>query len=350
MSTDLIRKGEIAWRAPSNLAIIKYWGKHGRQLPRNASISLTLSTANTAMEIAWQIQDESKGLTIDFLFEGLKKPDFAAKINKFLLSIQDEFTFLKGIHLSIESSNSFPHSSGIASSASSMAALALCLCSIEQELTDGSLNETDFYKKASHIARLGSGSASRSLYPDLASWGGHKDIDDSSNEYASPFVEAADVFKTMHDDILIVSSKVKSVSSTAGHQLMEGNPYSDSRYQQANDRLSKLLIALKAGDVMTFGKIAEDEALTLHGMMMCSDPSYILMEPNTIEMINRIRTYRDETGVPVYFSLDAGPNIHLLYPHEVAPMVDLFIQEELRELCVEGRIIRDQVGNGPERM
>ena len=343
-------EGKVAWRSPSNLAIIKYWGKYGRQLPRNASISLTLSAAFTDMKMAYQIDDDRTELEIDFTFEGQAKPQFERKIKTFLQSIQDELPFLAKSYFKIDSSNSFPHSSGIASSASSMSALALCLCSIERAHFNPDMSETTFFNRASHFARLGSGSASRSVYPFMAAWGEHPEIEDASNQYAVLYDKIAPVFKTFHDDILIVSAREKSVSSTAGHQLMEGNPYATARYAQANNRMSDLLVALEKGDVLAFGKIAEDEAMTLHGMMMCSEPSYMLVEANTIEMIRRIQSYRNETGVPVFFSLDAGPNIHLLYPDEVAPMVDLFIKDQLKELCIDGRIIQDQVGSGPERL
>jgi diphosphomevalonate decarboxylase len=340
-------KGKIAWRSPSNLAIVKYWGKYGRQLPRNASISLTLSAAYTDMKMEYEVNLEQSELEVDFMFEGKPQLQFAQKIKAFLLSIKDELPFLNHAFLKIESSNSFPHSSGIASSASSMSALALCICSIHRSHFEEGMTDTEFYMRASHFARLGSGSASRSVYPFMAAWGEHPDIDASSNEYAVAYDKIAPVFKTFHDDILIVSAREKSVSSTAGHQLMEGNPYAAARYEQANQRMSILLDALEKGDVLAFGKIAEDEAMTLHGMMMCSEPSYMLMEANTIEMIRRIQSYRNETGVPVFFSLDAGPNIHLLYPDEVAPMVDLLIKDQLKELCIDGRVIKDQVGTGP---
>ena len=91
--------------------------------------------------------------------------------------------------------------------------------------------------------------------------------------------------------------------------------YVTNRYQQARQRLHQLLIALKKGDLDVFGNIAENEALTLHALMMTSSPSYLLMRPNTIKLIELVRDFRQNTKLPLYFSLDAGPNLHLLYPH-----------------------------------
>ena len=134
------------------------------------------------------------------------------------------------------------------------------------------------------------------------------------------------IFHTFHDDIMIVSKQEKSVSSRAGHALMEGNPFADIRYQQAHSNLSTLMTAMKDGDLSTFGRIVEQEALQLHALMMTSNPSYILMEAHSIEMIKRIRTWREETNLPLYFSLDAGPNLHLLYPHQHANDIQAFIK------------------------
>ena len=117
-------------------------------------------------------------------FEGKQKDDFKPKINTFLQRIENYLPFLKDYHFTIETSNSFPHSSGIASSASGLSALALCLMSLEKELHPA-MTEEDFTKKASFLARLGSGSASRSIEGDLVVWGKHEDTVGSNDLFAS---------------------------------------------------------------------------------------------------------------------------------------------------------------------
>jgi diphosphomevalonate decarboxylase len=344
-------QGETAWRAPSNIALVKYWGKYGNQLPRNASISFTLNNAFTETSIKYTAKtDADKNISLKFLFEGKENSKFADKIQKFLESIVPHFPFLTYFSLEINSSNSFPHSTGIASSASSMAALALCLTDIQNTI-EGGLRPTEFFEKASIISRLGSGSACRSVYPYLAVWGKHSEVSLSSNEYAVPFHETVHpIFKTFKDAILIVSSDEKSVSSRAGHALMEGNPFAESRYQQAETNLTQLIKALKEGNLGVFGEIVENEALTLHALMMCSTPSYMLMLPNTLKIIDLIKTYRTEKAVPLYYTLDAGPNVHLLYPEENAAEVETFIQNTLLVYCENGKVIYDQVGNGPTKL
>ena len=185
----------------------------------------------------------------------------------------------------------------------------------------------------------------------MALWGETTAVDNASNLYAIPQAEGIhEVFQNFHDDILIVSKAEKSVSSRAGHALMENNSYAAPRYQQAQERLQRILVALKEGDVNTVGEIAEDEALTLHALMMTSHPSYILMQPNTLQMIQKLRTYRQDTGNPIYFSLDAGPNLHVLYPEHIIHDVRPFIEGELVPLCEEGLWISDWAGEGPEQL
>ena len=344
-------KGNVAWRSPSNIAIVKYWGKFGTQLPQNPNISFTLSKAYSDTTVAFQPKvSENEEPNIYFLFEGKENPKFRDKIVKFLGSIKSILPFLNEFDLSIESSNSFPHSAGIASSASSMSALALCLIDIERQVS-ANFTDEEFYKKASIIARLGSGSACRSVYPNMAMWGKSTSIPSSSNEYAIDFsAQIHPIFKTYKDAILIVSSDEKSVSSRAGHALMENNLFADARYQQANRNLEALIPILETGDINSFGAIAEQEALSLHALMMCSNPSFILMHPNSLKIIDLIKQFRQEKDVPLYFTLDAGPNVHLLYPKSEEEKVALFIKETLSVFCENGKIIYDEVGIGPVKL
>jgi len=258
------------------------------------------------------------------------------------------FPELKKYHLSIESRNSFPHSSGIASSASSMSALCLCLCEIQQ--LQHNIEHADFLQKASYRSRLASGSACRSIYPHIALWGKANIISDSSEEFAVPISNIHEVFTTFHDDILIVSEQEKSVSSTAGHALMNQNIYADKRYQQANENSIKCIEYLRSGDVWNLGQLMEEEAMTLHALMMCSRPSYVLMEPETLQIINLVKSFRSENKIPAFFTLDAGPNVHLLYPHEHVSEVQKFISNSLVQYCQNRRVIKDQVGLGPQKI
>ena len=135
-----------------------------------------------------------------------------------------------------------------------------------------------------------------------------------------------------------------------GHGLMDNNPYAAPRYQQAHERMTAVVAALRSGDVYAFGQILEDEALTLHALMMTSSPSFTLLKPNTIRMIERLRAWREATNLPAFFSLDAGPNLHLLYPDAIQYEVSLLITNELQPLCEDGMVIYDKVGKGATRI
>ncbi len=341
--------GRVAWQSPSNLAIVKYWGKYGQQLPRNPSISITLSEAFTQTSVEFFVDKYRSKLELEFYFEGKENESFKGRITKYLEGIESYFSFIPYSKLIINSDNSFPHSSGIASSASSMSALALCLCEIENNLeNDKNGNEEFFLRKASYISRLGSGSACRSVYPYFASWGKIGN-EDSSNLYASPVAEFHDVFKTLRNDILIVSAEEKSVSSTKGHQLMEENPYAKTRFEQANNRVFELKSILKEGNLSAFGEMLESEALTLHALMMASDPSYLLIEPKTIKVINEIRSFRKNENIPVFFSLDAGPNVHIISFEKDRAAIEGLI-ENLREFAIGGKILNDSIGFGAKKI
>ena len=357
-------QGKIGWQSPSNIALVKYWGKKGKQIPQNPSISFTLSECRSETFIGFEKADN---FGFKFFFEGKESPAFGAKIEKFLIENQAFFPFINQLSLKVESRNTFPHSSGIASSASSMSAFVMGLIEIEQILTnllafrqaqrpspvevpepvEGPVN----LQKASYFSRLASGSAARSVFPKMALWGVTKAYEGSSDEYAVSLEnDIHPVFKTYRDSILIVSGEKKSVSSRAGHGLMEGNPYAPTRYAQANENIKNLLAALKSGDLETFMSITESEALQLHALMMCSNPSFILMKPNTLCIIEEVRHFRNETHIPLCFTLDAGPNAHLLYPESEAEKVEDFIKNTLLAYCDEGRWMADHVGDGPKKL
>lgn len=344
---ETISDQKVTWRSPSNIAITKYWGKKKPQIPCNPSISFTLDKCHTTTEIAYR---EGNG-SIAFWFEGAENPDFAQRIKRYFASLETYMPWILQYSYSIRSFNSFPHSSGIASSASSMSALALGLCDIELKLSGEEMNSDSFLQRASFISRLGSGSAARSVFANAALWGETEIISQSSNLYAIGLMEEIHSdFQDFQDSILIVSSGQKPVSSSLGHQLMENNPYATIRYEQADINTQTLLEVLRTGDIDTFGRILETEAMQLHALMMCSTPSFVLMEPNTLEIIQEIKSFREQTKIPVYFTLDAGPNVHILYPEKYKNKVQAFVKESLLGFCESNRWIDDQVGHGPEKI
>ena len=338
-----------SWEAPSNIALVKYWGKYGEQLPKNPSLSFTLSNSSTNTNVVFT--PHSKSIPdFDFYFHNVQKEDFKPKIAIFLERIHSYIPWIGNYHLSIKSENSFPHSSGIASSASSMAALSLCLMDLEQQLFP-EMTSLYFHQKASFLARLGSGSASRSIQGPVTLWGINEIQNTSSDLYATPFGDSLHpVFKTYQDTILLIDKGTKQVSSTTGHNLMHAHPFAENRFLQATNHLSSLLSIMKSGELDDFIRIVELEALSLHAMMMTSSPYFILMQPNTLAVIQKVWTYRESTSIPLCFTLDAGANIHLLYPKEYKDVILEFINKELAFFCENGQYLTDEVGLGAKKM
>lgn len=336
-----------AWKCPSNIALVKYWGKRDFQKPMNPSLSFVLQNAFTETSVELHKEGDQK---VEFYFEGVVH-SFGDRIEKYLNHISGLLPWVNKYNFRINSHNSFPHSAGIASSASSFGALALCLTELDFALSGRSVNTLEFWQKASELARMGSGSACRSVYPVFSIWGHTQLFESSSNEHAIALIEGVNqVFYGLRDAILMVDSGTKEVSSSVGHRLMEDHFYQRSRIAQAHENINELYLALLSGDLEKFVAVVENEALSLHAMMMTSNPSFILLKPNSLELISRIRRFREATQIPVCFTIDAGPNIHLLYFQENEQDVKAFIEQELLAFCENNKWIDDRIGSGPEKL
>ena len=347
---NITTKTSFTWKAPSNIALVKYWGKTEPQIPKNASISFTLTNSHSITTIDFTPKSKTGNnneIQFDLFFEGKKKEDFKPKITKFFQRIKEYCPYLLVYDMVIHSENSFPHSSGIASSARGMSAIAMCLVSLEKSLSRVELTDDFIRKKASFLARLGSGSASRSIEGPLVVWGQHPNIKGSSDLYGVPFpYEVHEVFKNYHDAILLVDKGEKQVSSSVGHDLMHNHPFASQRFDQANENLATISEILQNGEIDSFINLVESEALSLHAMMLTSNPYFILMKPNTLEIINSIWRYRSNTGSKVCFTLDAGANVHVLYPANESKNILQFIDNELSKFCQKNHYICDIVGLG----
>ena len=346
-----LKQGSFTWQSPSNIALIKYWGKTESQIPKNASISFTLNNCLTTTTLEFvKKQKENDNFNVQIIFEGKNKEDFKPKILIFFERIKRYVPFITEYDFVIKTKNSFPHSSGIASSASGFSALALCLMSMEKEIKP-SITKGFFNKKASFLARLGSGSAARSIEGEIVVWGKHEDISSSSDLYGIKFSNKThENFNNYQDTILLVDKGEKQVSSSVGHNLMHEHAYAEERFKQANKNIFELNKTLQNGDLKAFINLVESEALTLHAMMMTSNPYFILMKPNTLKIIEKIWRYREETKSNICFTLDAGANVHVLFPEKEKEKVNIFILKELAPLCQKNQFLVDSLGNGAKQL
>ncbi len=342
----------VSASCPSNIALIKYWGKYENQIPANPSISYTLNHCRTNTEMTFVAGEE---FSVQTFLAGNEEKKFAEKIEKYFKNIEQYLPWILKGKYTIKTENTFPHSSGIASSASGFGAIAKCLMSLDEmfsmkegfespSLTTNNQQPKTTNQKASFLARLGSGSACRSLYEGLVVWGETDEVEGSSDLFAVPYDndQIHPTFKNFNDWVLLIHEGQKSVSSTVGHGLMNTNPYAERRFQEAHENFTKLKTILSTGDMEGFIKLVEHEALTLHAMMMMSEPAFILMQTGTLQVINKIWDFRRITGLPLFFTLDAGANVHLLFPNDIDnDRITDFIKIELIPLTQKGGVVKD---------
>jgi len=343
----IVNKMQVCWECPSNIALVKYWGKKEGQLPLNPSLSFSLKEARTKTRVVLLPAGNRR---VNFLFEGKPSP-FAGRVERYLELLSREMPWINHYTFRIESQNTFPHSTGIASSASAFGALALCLADLDRQLSGAADDGQPFLQKASKLARVGSGSASRSVYPGFTWWGKSAILAGSSDEHAISIHEQIfPGYYELRDAVLLIDSGRKHVSSSAGHELMNAHPYKSIRIEQANTNAVKLLQLMQTGHYDRFFELVEQEAFSLHALMMSSSPPCLLLKPNSLRVIEKIRHFREQSGLPVGLTIDAGPNIHFLYFKKNQEEIHRFIESELLSLLENGAWLDDGIGDGPVKV
>ena len=317
-------------RAGSNIAFIKYWGVADASvnLPMNSSVSMTLADAHTTTTVEW---DSDQVLTDDQITVNgaALRGDAAERIARHL----DRVRAAGGVtfRARMSSQNNFPMASGIASSASGFAALTVAACGA----LGLELNNTEL----SAIARLGSGSASRSLFSGFVQW------DRGADGGASV---AHQVFAPEHwqlmDVVAVVSTAPKHVSSEGGHSLAASSPLNGARVHNAEHMLPAVVDAIRDRDLARLGDLIELDALAMHAVMMTSTPSLFYWLPGTLEVIQAVQRWRAEDSLRAYFTIDAGPNVHVICEAEDADEVG----RRLQELDSVGDLIISGPGPAPQ--
>ncbi len=293
----LIPKGQGVAYAPANIALSKYWGKRDADLnlPTNSSLSISLAHLGSTTQISAAEEDSI------YLNDELVAPDnlFSRRVFQFV----DYFRRGEKQPLQIRTQNTIPTAAGLASSASGFAALTLALADYWQ------LNFPDNY--LSCMARIGSGSASRSLWHGFVKWQvGTKS--DGSDSYAYPINTHWD---TLRIALIEINTAKKETSSRNGmNHTAKTSPLFSVWPQTAENDLLKIENAIEERDFTTLAAYAENNALTMHATMMAARPALIYLQSETFATIARIHHLRRE-GLPLYFTMDAGPNIKLLYPN-----------------------------------
>lgn len=320
---------KVTWRSPANLALIKYWGKKENQFPINPSLSFPLLNCLTQTSVE-ALEKATGDFDLKCYLNNELHLEFTQKIKKYFQIIAEIEPRIKNYHYKVMTQNSFPHGAGIASSASGYSALAGCL---------GSLFQQSDIKTLSHWARLGSGSACRSFYDEFSIWGESAMNPSWRDEHASsyPMERVHPLFQKMHNLIFLVDTHEKKVSSSEGHALMQSSHFKEARIIQAQLNLKKILSSLEIGDWESFQRIVEEEALTLHGLMLAHEKGYSLTNDKTWGVIHFIRELQKNKKNQICFTLDAGPNVHVLFPQNQSSLKAILhsFAEENKISCIE---------------
>jgi diphosphomevalonate decarboxylase len=340
--------GKVTWRCGSNIALIKHFGKRERQLPSNPSLSMSLSAIGIETTVEYEFIEAIRFPGIQFSFDGFHDENFNKRLTSFIDNLILDIPILSRLRMTVYSKNISPNSHGIIMPSNVFSSLSLCLCSIEEKLEGSVSGNKDFFQKASYLARLGSGSACRSVYGGYVIWGDSEEHATFSNLYGQPFpFEVHPTFQKMQDTVLVVSKDRAQTSNIVYHKLIKSHPEALNRFGQARKNFKLLLKALQYGEINIFIKVVEAEALSLSELLKSSSESFDFLKPNSRSIIDKVIAFREETGLPVCFTFDISPNVHLLYPEAYRKDVENFIRKDLLPLCEEEIAIFDTIGSGP---
>ena len=286
--------------APVNIALAKYWGKRDAvlNLPQNSSLSVSLPSLGTETTLILQ-----EGEKDEIFLNGRPTPEgFSRRLSAFLDLFRPT-----GMTFQVETRNTVPTAAGLASSASGFAALVRAL----NALFDWQLEN----RTLSILARLGSGSASRSLFEGFAIW--HRgERNDGLDSHAENLPYRWPGFCI---GLLEIDTGEKSVGSTAGMtRTVETCPLYPAWPDFADANLQAQLEAIKAQDMEKLGTLAEHNALTMHATMIATQPPVLYWTSESVAAMHQLWQLRRE-GLPVWFTMDAGPNLKLLFEEATAP-------------------------------
>lgn len=303
--------------APSNIAFVKYLGKKevARNIPMNPSISMNLTEVWTQTTVEFSSSLRRDEITLPFPATNRDE----SRIIKHLNRIRDLAS--TEMYAIVKTENSFPAFTGIASSASGFAALTkAATAALDLDLST---------KEESSLAREASGSASRSIPDGFVLWQGK-----SAKSIASPD------HWDLRDIIAIVSDVPKPVSSSDMHRIASSSKLYEMRLSRISEDLNKAKEAILRKDISSLGKISERDAIWMHAILLTSDMPVYYWNENTLRVMKLITDMRT-SGLTIYFTLDAGPSVHILCEADDAN----HIKKELERMNVQ-RIIENKPAFG----
>jgi diphosphomevalonate decarboxylase len=293
--------------APANIAFIKYWGKRDEKLliPANDNISMTLSDCLTTTTIELDQSLTSDHIEVKFFNKDYEILDKNSIKSKNVYDQVERIRNLAGsnIFVRIKSANNFPADAGIASSASGFAALTSALL-----LVYGLEDKFNDKKELSRQIRLcGSGSAVRSVYGGYVEFLTAEEHEDS---YARQIAD--ENHWDLVDIVAIIDEEKKKYSSSSGHNIANSSPYFQTRLIEMQKRIADCREAIMTKNFKKLGECIEAESISLHTIMMTSNPPILYWAPGSISIIKELQKWREEDGLLAYQTMDAGANVHVI--------------------------------------
>jgi len=312
-------------QAYSNIAFIKYWGNadESLRLPANPSLSMNLEGVVSVTTVIWGGELGTDSLSINGEVAEIKATQ---RVSHHLDAIRRRLGL--NVRAEVISQNNFPMGAGIASSASSFAALTLAAVTA----AGASLSE----RELSCIARLGSGSASRSIPAGYVEW-----CTGSTHEESAAYTIAPASHWDLVDVVGIISTEHKDVGSREGHGTAISSDYQATRVASAPARLERCKEALFERNFAKFSEVVEQDSNMMHAVMMTSRPALFYWQPASLLLMDSVRRWRSE-GLSVCYTLDAGPNVHCLTTAQDADE----IERRVRGLPGVQNALRARVGGG----
>jgi len=280
-----------------NIAFIKYWGNRDQhlRLPANGSISMNLGGLESHTQVTFDPALRADRLVLNGLeFNGQPLQRVSAFL-EIVRGMSGTSTFVR-----VDSSNNFPTGTGIASSASGFAALSLAAAAAAGLTLD--------QRQLSRLARRGSGSACRSIPGGFVEWFAGENDETSFAQSIAPHEHWA-----LNDCVAIVSREHKPVGSGEGHTLADTSPFQKVRVDDAPRRLDICRRAILERDFEALAEIAELDSNLMHVAIMTSSPPVLYWQPATVGVMRAVQEWRKK-GTPVFFTIDAGPNVHVICP------------------------------------
>lgn len=292
----------LMWKAsaPSNIALIKYMGKIGRNQAVNPSFSMTLSSFRTEVELEL-LPSESDDRWAPLPGSTPLRAESTGKFVRFFQRLKAENGIREAFE--IRSGNNFPSDAGLASSASSFAALTRATFTAFSALRDLPLPSD---AELAQVSREGSGSSCRSFFGPWCAWEGERVY--AMESKLPPLV----------DLVAVMDAGYKKVSSSDAHTRVRTSPLFEGRVERAKARMSKAKDALALGDYKTIAEIAWADLWDMHSLFHTSEPPFFYFAPETILLLRWAEDLWEKTGHGPIATIDAGPNMHLLVPESEA--------------------------------